>query len=84
MWVGMPVRLAAYSVSKAGDPRQPSRNVHVNLKLGIEDERSRNERDACASPFLASGPRDDREEQVWRRITGNQPGGNANVANKGR
>ncbi len=27
----------------------------MNLKLGIEDERSRNERDASGSPFLTSG-----------------------------
>ena len=62
LWIWGPIRLAAYSVSKAGDAREPFRNVHVNLKLGIEDERSRNERDASGSPFLASGQRDNRED----------------------
>jgi hypothetical protein len=62
VWVWGSIRLAAYSVSKASGARQPTRYVHVNLKLGIEDERSRNERDASGSPFLASGQRDNRED----------------------
>ncbi len=41
-----PIRLPAQSVSQASGARQPSGYVHVILKLGIEDELSRNERDA--------------------------------------